>query len=227
MVGVQFIAVMRLRNVPGAPERIAASPFVEQEPALWKGRWRERFARAETSHESPLHIEIGTGKGQFLTTLALRHPHILFIGIEKFSSVLVRAVEKAEEMQPENLLLLRAEAELTETFFDKGEVNRIYLNFSDPWPKDRHRKRRLTSEEFLWRYEQILQPEGTIEFKTDNADLFAFSAESCKAAGWVIQVMTHDLHKDETLCTGNVMTEYEERFSGKGNPICKLIAKRP
>lgn len=174
-----------------------------------------------------LHLEIGTGKGQFLTRQAMLHPDILYLGIEKFSSVLVRAVEKAESLERENLLLLRMEAELLETVFDKGEVNRIYLNFSDPWPKDRHAKRRLTSTEFLRRYETILAPDGTVEFKTDNTSLFDFSVESCEAAGWKIEALTRDLHADAVLNEGNVMTEYEERFSQKGNRICKLIAKRP
>ena len=216
---------MRLRNVPGAAERIANSPYVEPDPGAWKGRWRERFLPDGT--ERPLHLEIGTGKGQFLMQQALLHPDILFLGIEKFSSVLVRAVEKAEEDGRENLLLLRMEAELLETVFDKGEVNRIYLNFSDPWPKERHAKRRLTSVEFLRRYEQILSADGAVEFKTDNAALFDFSVESCEAAGWKIEVLTRDLHADAVRNEGNVMTEYEERFSAKGNPICKLLARRP
>ena len=218
---------MRLRNVPGAAERIAASPYVEHDPAAWKGRWRERFLEAGAAQKTPLYIEIGTGKGQFITTLALRHPDILFIGIEKFSSVLVRAVEKAEAQEVKNLLLLRTDAELIENLFDKGEVNRIYLNFSDPWPKDRHRKRRLTSEEFLRRYEQILLPEGRVEFKTDNTALFDFSLEAVEGARWQLIDKTYDLHADARLNEGNVMTEYEARFSGKGNPICKLIAQRP
>lgn len=215
---------MRLRNVPGAPERIENSPYVEQTPGAWKGRWRERFlAGAEKS----LHLEIGTGKGRFLTEMAARHPDVCFLGIEKFSSVLVRAVEKAEALERKNLLLLRMEAELLETVFDKGEVNRIYLNFSDPWPKDRHTKRRLTSVEFLRRYEAVLAGGGTVEFKTDNVSLFDFSVESVRAAGWEMLAVTHDLHADAELNADNVMTEYEERFSGKGNPICKLVARRP
>ena len=174
-----------------------------------------------------MHLEIGTGKGQFLLRQAELHPDILYLGIEKFSSVLVRAVEKAESGEPKNLLLLRMEAELLENAFDKGEVNRIYLNFSDPWPKERHAKRRLTSVEFLRRYEEILAPDGALEFKTDNVTLFDFSVESCEAAHWKIEVLTRDLHADAALCEGNVMTEYEERFSQKGNRICKLVAFRP
>lgn len=216
---------MRLRNVPGAPERIEKSPFVEQDPCAWKGRWRERFL--PDGGNRALHLEIGTGKGQFLLRQAELHPDILYLGIEKFSSVLVRAVEKAESGEQKNLLLLRMEAELLENAFDKGEVNRIYLNFSDPWPKERHAKRRLTSVEFLRRYEAILAPDGALEFKTDNVTLFDFSVESCEAAHWKIEALTRDLHADAALCEGNVMTEYEERFSQKGNRICKLVAFRP
>ena len=166
------------------------------------------------------------GKGQFITTLAQQNPNINYIGIEKYSSVLIRAIDKREELALDNLLFMRMDAEEITDYFEPGEVGRIYLNFSDPWPKDRHAKRRLTSTTFLSRYDQILQRDGVVEFKTDNRELFDFSLEQVELAGWVLLAKTYDLHNDPTLSRGNVMTEYEEKFSGQGHPIHKLIAMR-
>jgi len=212
---------MRLRNVPGARETLAESPWCFETPTENKGQWRKIFGK-----DRELMIEIGMGKGQFLTRLASANPNTLYIGIEKYSSVLVRALKKQEELQLPNLRFVRMEAEEIESVFGNGEVDRIYLNFSDPWPKDRHAKRRLTSTDFLNRYETILKPGGWIEFKTDNRTLFDFSLESVREAGWRLLSHTDDLH-NSALCDGNVMTEYEERFSAQGNPICKLTAARP
>ena len=209
---------MRLKNVPGARETIDASDFTIPEPEVWKGRWQEVFGR-----QAPLHIEIGMGKGQFLTALAAEHPDINYIGIEKFSSVLVRAVQKQNELELPNLRLIRMDADSITDVFAPGEVDRIHLNFSDPWPKERHAKRRLTSVEFLRRYENILAKDGHVEFKTDNQPLFEFSLESAEEAGWKLLAVTRDLHHDTALNKGNIMTEYEERFSAQGNPICKMI----
>ncbi len=209
---------MRLKNVPGARETIDASDFTIPEPEVWKGRWQEVFGR-----QAPLHIEIGMGKGQFLTALAAEHPDINYIGIEKFSSVLVRAVQKQNELELPNLRLIRMDADSITDVFAPGEVDRIYLNFSDPWPKERHAKRRLTSVEFLRRYENILAKDGHVEFKTDNQPLFEFSLEAAEEAGWKLLAVTRDLHHDTALNKGNIMTEYEERFSAQGNPICKMI----
>lgn len=139
--------------------------------------------------------------------------------------MLVRAVEKLEDFEQNNLRLIRMDAENIEEVFDKDEVDRIYLNFSDPWPKDRHAKRRLTSTRFLERYNNILTPEGRVMFKTDNKDLFDFSLEQVEEAGWILENHTYDLHHSE-YNEGNVMTEYEEKFSAKGNPICRLVAYR-
>lgn len=209
---------MRLKNVPGARETIDASAFTIPEPEVWKGRWQEVFGR-----QAPLHIEIGMGKGQFLTALAAEHPDINYIGIEKFSSVLVRAVQKQNELELPNLRLIRMDADSITDVFAPGEVDRIYLNFSDPWPKERHAKRRLTSVEFLRRYENILAKDGHVEFKTDNQPLFEFSLEAAEEAGWKLLAVTRDLHHDTALNKGNIITEYEERFSAQGNPICKMI----
>ena len=166
------------------------------------------------------------GKGKFLHTLAKNNPDINYIGIEKYSSVLLRAIQKMEEDELPNLRFIRMDAEDIEEVFGEGEVDRIYLNFSDPWPKDRHAKRRLPSGQFLARYDKILKKDGVIEFKTDNRPLFDFAVEELKEAGWKADVVTYDLHADEKLMEGNIMTEYEEKFSGMGNPICKYIIRR-
>ena len=211
---------MRLRNVPGARETIIENQFSIQEPEQKKGKWAEVFG-----NDHPIHIEVGMGKGQFIIEMAKRNPEINYIGIEKYSSVLVRAVEKLEDFEQNNLRLIRMDAENIEGVFDKDEVDRIYLNFSDPWPKDRHAKRRLTSTRFLERYNNILTPEGRVMFKTDNKDLFDFSLEQVEEAGWILENHTYDLHHSE-YNEGNVMTEYEEKFSAKGNTICRLVAYR-
>ena len=210
---------MRLRNVPGAKETIQ-SDFSIQEPKTYRGKWKEEF-----KNENPIHIEIGMGKGKFILEMAERNPEINYIGIEKYSSVLVRAVEKTENFEGENLRLIRMDAEEIEEVFAPEEVDRIYLNFSDPWPKDRHAKRRLTSARFLERYDHILAPDGRIMFKTDNRNLFDFSLEQIEEAGWILENYTYDLHNSK-FNEGNVMTEYEEKFSAKGNPICRLTAYR-
>ncbi|HIV23218.1 MAG TPA: tRNA (guanosine(46)-N7)-methyltransferase TrmB [Candidatus Merdiplasma excrementigallinarum] len=215
---------MRLRNIPGSREAIASSDFVIHEDVMTKkkGHWNEVFGNS-----LPIYIEVGMGKGQFITRMASMHPDRNFIGIEKYSSVLIRALEKREQMTDlHNLYFLRMEAEDLPQVFAPGEAAGIYLNFSDPWPKDRHAKRRLPSKEFLARYDQILAPEGRIEFKTDNRDLFKFSLEQAEEAGWTVEQLTWDLHHDPAMMEGNVMTEYEERFSAKGNPIHKVILRR-
>ncbi|MCI6676544.1 MAG: tRNA (guanosine(46)-N7)-methyltransferase TrmB [Clostridiales bacterium] len=211
---------MRLRNIKGAREAMTESKFVIQNPEQYKGRWKEVF-----HNDNPIHIEVGMGKGKFITTLAQQNPNINYIGIEKYSSVLIRALEKRETMEVSNLFFLRFDAENILDIFGNGEVGRIYLNFSDPWPKDRHAKRRLTSKEYFARYDQILEKNGQVEFKTDNQDLFTFSLESVTEAGWYMEMSTRDYHNSPYM-EGNVMTEYEEKFSSMGNPICKLIAKR-
>ena len=181
---------MRLRNVPGSREAIADSPLAINEPKKLKGKWNEEFG-----NNNPIRIEIGMGKGKFITQLAMENPDINYVGIEKYSSVLIRAIEKC-------------------------------LNFSDPWPKDRHAKRRLTSKQFFERYDGILKKDGIVEFKTDNDLLFQFSLEQVPEAGWNLDKFTWDLHNDEEMVKGNVMTEYESKFSAMGNPIHKLIASR-
>ena len=218
---------MRLRNIPGSRDIIAESSWVVQDPSSHRSAWNQVF-----QNDHPLHIEVGMGKGRFLMDLAQDYPERNYIGIEMYSSVLLRAVQKADALAdslpvpPGNFRFLRLDARELASVFAPGEVGRIYLNFSDPWPKDRHAKRRLPSKEFLARYDQILAPEGRIEFKTDNRDLFKFSLEQAEEAGWTVEQLTWDLHHDPAMMEGNVMTEYEERFSAKGNPIHKVILRR-
>ncbi len=214
---------MRLRNIPGSREKIADSELTIDHPEQYKGRWREIFG-----NDHPIHIEIGCGKGQFLRKLAQENPGINYVGIEKFSSVLIRAIDKIEETLDTdapitNVRFLRLEAETITDVFGKGEVQRIYLNFSDPWPKARHAKRRLPSKEFLQRYHILLAEDGSVEFKTDNRELFDFALEEIKESDFRLEACTFDLHHDEKMNQGNIMTEYEERFSAKGNPICKYV----
>lgn len=212
---------MRLRNISGARDAIAESPLVIHEPEKLKGKWRERFG-----NNRPIRIEIGMGKGKFIHELAEKNPKVNYIGIEKYSSVLLRALQKMEAFPVPNLLFLRMDAENITEVFDTGEVERIYLNFSDPWPKDRHAKRRLPSAEFLKRYDRILEKDGVLEFKTDNKELFDFALEEVPAAGWEALKISFDLHRDEEMGRDNVMTEYEEKFSALGNPIYKYVIKR-
>lgn len=212
---------MRLRNIRGSREKIEISPYVVQEPEKTKGLWKELFG-----NDNPIHLEIGMGKGRFLLTLAERNPQMNYVGMERYSSVLLRAIQKMEEKPLPNLVFLCMDAADLEAVFEKGEVSRIYLNFSDPWPKDRHAKRRLPSRQFLARYDRILKEDGALEFKTDNRALFDFALEELEPAGWNIRQMTYDLHNDSQMAAGNVMTEYEERFSARGNPICKYIISR-
>ena len=214
---------MRLRNIPGSREVIANSEFVipEQTMADMKGRWNEVFG-----NDHPLRVEIGMGKGQFICHLACLHPEYNYLGIEKYSSVLIRALEKRSLLTDiHNLLFLRMDAEGICDIFAPGEVDRIYLNFSDPWPKERHAHRRLPGRVFLDRYRRILKEGGTVEFKTDNQDLFSFALDEAAEKGWEIIACTRDLHHDSEMNEGNVMTEYEERFSSVGNPICKVILR--
>jgi len=214
---------MRLRNITGSREVIADSDFVVQEDTLQArpGTWKSLFGNT-----NPLHIEIGMGKGKFIHAMAKEHPQINYVGIEKYSSVLLRAIQKMEQEPLPNLKFIRMDAEDICEVFGKEEVDQIYLNFSDPWPKDRHAKRRLPSRQFLARYNEILVKDGKLEFKTDNRDLFDFAVEELEPAGWKADVITYDLHQDAALMEGNIMTEYEEKFSSMGNPICKYVICR-
>lgn len=212
---------MRLRNIPGSKEAIAESTYVIRDPEKRKGRWKEVFG-----NQNPVRIEVGMGKGRFIMDMAQLHPEVNYIGIEMYDSVLLRAVQKIEQLEEKlpNLYFIRTDARNLPEIFGKEEVDRVYLNFSDPWPKDRHAKRRLTSRQFLERYDQIIVKHGQVEFKTDNRPLFEFSLEEIREAGWTLLAHTFDLHHDKQMMEGNVMTEYEEKFSSAGNPIHKFIA---
>ena len=212
---------MRLRHIPGAEEAIEQSPYVIQEPKEMKGKWDSVFG-----NRNPIHIEVGMGKGRFIMELAQRNPQINYIGIERYSTVLLKALQKREQLPVSNICFMCIDAKELGEIFEKGEVEKIYLNFSDPWPKDRHAKRRLTSPQFMAVYDQVLAEDGDVEFKTDNRGLFDYSLESIPEAGWKVKEHTFDLHHNLVLCEGNVMTEYEEKFSSQGNPIHKLIAAR-
>ena len=219
---------MRLRNIPRAEGVLEAHDKVIKNEKELKGRWREVFG-----NDNPVYIEIGMGKGQFLTEMAARHPERNYIGIERYSSVpacpplpLDKRGEDRGGRTLGNIRFICMDAAQIAEVFGKGEVRGIYLNFSDPWPKKRHARRRLTSRGFFARYDQVLAPDGQVEFKTDNRDLFRFSLEEAEEAGWRVLMSTWDLHGDPDMNRGNVMTEYEEKFSAKGNPICKLTAGR-
>lgn len=211
---------MRSRFKPWAAELIEANPeIVVPDPEKQKGRWKEVFG-----NNQPLHIEAGTGKGRFIIGMAKANPHINYIGIELFDSVIVSALESVlEDEGIPNLRLLKVNAKDLTDFFEKAEVDRLYLNFSDPWPKTRHAKRRLTHSSFLDLYKAILPENGEVHFKTDNRGLFEYSLTSISEYGMLLKDVSLDLHANEP--EWNIMTEYEEKFLKKGQPIYRLEAQ--
>ncbi|MGD6795481.1 tRNA (guanosine(46)-N7)-methyltransferase TrmB [Metabacillus indicus] len=210
---------MRQRNKPWANDYIAGHSHIAiQNPKEHRGKWSKLFG-----NENPIHIEVGTGKGQFVTGMAKANPDINYIGIELSQSVIVAALQKAVESECENLFLLNENAEDLTDLFAEGEVDRVYLNFSDPWPKTRHEKRRLTYKTFLKRYQDIMVEEGEIHFKTDNQGLFEYSLRSFSEYGLLLTFVSLDLHSSEF--EGNIMTEYEEKFSNKGQRIYRSEVK--
>ena len=204
---------MRLRNVRGASEKVNSSEYVIHEPQLYKGRWNTLF-----ENSNPINVEIGMGKGNFIMELAIHNPDINYIGIEKYASVIIRAIEKREEIEIKNLYFINYNAEDINEIFCEEEIDKVYLNFSDPWPKDRHAKRRLTSKEFLSRYDKCLRKDGHVIVKTDNRSLFDFTLEQANEVGWIADEVTYDLHKSNYI-QGNIMTEYEKKFVAEGKPI--------
>ncbi|MGD6943108.1 tRNA (guanosine(46)-N7)-methyltransferase TrmB [Cytobacillus gottheilii] len=204
---------MRQRNKPWAKDKLNEYPqYVIASPQEHKGKWDTVF-----DQKQPLHIEIGTGKGRFITGMAKANPHINYIGIELAESVIVTALDRIIEEEIPNVKLMNVNANDLEEFFAKGDVDRVYLNFSDPWPKSRHAKRRLTYKSFLQIYENILVDQGEIHFKTDNQGLFEYSLTSFSEYGMLLTYVSLDLHKSDY--EGNIMTEYEEKFSNKGSRI--------
>lgn len=209
---------MRVRNRPGAAEMLAAHPnFVISDPTLWKGKWNELF---ENDH--PIHIEIGMGKGQFITGMAKAHPEINYIGVEMQVSVVSIALDKLIEQPLPNLKLLHVDGSALTEYFADSEVDQIYLNFPIHGQK-RHEKRRLTYKTFLAVDEQILRPNGEIHFKTDNQGLFEYSLASFSQYGMILKQVWLDLHQSQF--EGNIMTEYEEKFSSKGQRIYRVEAQ--
>ena len=208
---------MRLRNVKNASEILNNSSYVIKSPKDYKGSFKNLF-----NNDNPINLEIGCGKGQFIINMAKKYPNINFIGVEKYESVLVRAVQKADTEEIPNLKFICIDAkELNEVF--ERDINTLYLNFSDPWPKNRHRDRRLTSHTFLKIYDDIFKGENKIIQKTDNIILFASSIESLSTYGYTIYKVSLDLHNTDI---DNIETEYEEKFSNRGYKINYLEAKK-
>ena len=210
---------MRLRNVKGAREEMLVNPFVIQNPEQYKGHVTSEIF----GNDHPIFIEVGMGKGQFITSLAALHPEINYIGIDIQKSVLSYALDKVLEADVPNIKLLWVDGDSLTNYFEDGEVDMMYLNFSDPWPKSRHEKRRLTYKTFLDTYKQILPENGEIHFKTDNRGLFEYSLASFSQYGMVINKVWLDLHASDY--EGNVMTEYERKFSEKGQVIYRVEAQ--
>jgi len=208
---------MRLKNVKNAKEIMAGGIYYIENPKEYKGCWNKVF-----SNNNPIYIEIGMGKGDFIINNAIEFPDINFIGIEKYDSVIARAIQKSNELELTNLKLIRIDALNIEEVFDK-EIDKLYLNFSDPWPKDRHAKRRLTSPIFLKKYENIFKNDKIIEIKKDNINLFNYSKETLIENNYELEYVTNDLHNENIF---NIMTEYESKFSERGIKINKLIAKK-
>lgn len=207
---------MRLRHKPWAKDFMVEHPDVVIFEDEKKKDWKEIFG-----NENPIHVEVGTGKGQFVIGMAKANPDVNYIGIEHFDSVIVSALEKVIEAEkPSNLRLIRGNGANIEDLFTKGELDRLFLNFSDPWPKTRHAKRRLTHAAFLSRYENVLKKDGEIHFKTDNRKLFEYSLVSMSQYGMILKDVSLDLHAQ--MPEDNIMTEYEEKFSAKGQPIYRL-----
>lgn len=211
---------LRLRNVKNKKEILNDSILLIDNPEEYRGKWRELF-----ENDNPIYIEIGMGKGNFILENALKYPDINFIGIEKYDSVIARAVQKIEsgDILPSNLKLIRMDAKSIEEVFYK-EIDRIFLNFSDPWPKKRHSERRLTSTTFLNKYDSIFKGDREIIMKTDNISLFSFSLETLSQNGYVLYKVSLDLHNSDVL--DNIMTEYEKKFVDNGQKINYLVAKK-
>ena len=211
---------MRVRKKKWAVPYMEAHPeYLITEPEKLIGKWESRFKKSQ-----PIHVEVGSGKGQFIIGMAKKHPEINYIGIDLQDSVLAMAVQKAVEGELDNVQLILTDGANVDTFFEKVEVSKVYLNFSDPWPKSRHEKRRLTYKTFLKSYENILPDNSELEFKTDNRGLFEYSLVSVTEYGMGLRDVALDLHQREDL-DWNVMTEYEQKFSAKGQPIYRLEAQ--
>lgn len=211
----------RIRNKPWADQYLKDNDhIVVQEPFTHKGTWKDLF-----NEDQPVHLEIGTGRGAFISGMAKQHPEINFIGIERVKNVIVGTLKKTIEADVSNVRLMNVDAKDLRDIFAPNEIDQIYLNFSDPWPKSRHEKRRLTYHTFLEQYENVLKPNGNLVMKTDNQQLFEYSLASFSKYGCIIEEVSLDLHSLEDPL--NVMTEYEEKFSEKGQPIYRCKVRFP
>ncbi|MDN4595338.1 tRNA (guanosine(46)-N7)-methyltransferase TrmB [Polycladomyces subterraneus] len=212
---------MRLRRKPEAKEFVRQHPRVINDPKQLRGQWRTFL-----QNDRPLHVELGTGKGKFLSTICSVKPNFHWIGVERVEEVLMQALKKADEQDCSNLHFLWMDIAELDEVFDRGEVARFYLHFSDPWPKKRHAKRRLTHRDFLAQYQKILGPEGELLLKTDHRSLYEFTLEELAVCGYTVLEQSEDLHRSP-YSEGNIMTEYEEKFVAKGMPIYYLLARPP
>ncbi len=206
----------RLRKNNKATDILHECKIFIKNPELYKGKWNELFG-----NQNPIQIEIGCGKGRFIYQLAQLNKNINYIAIDKYDTVLLKLVKKEGIKDIENLRVISIDANLIEDYFSKGEIDKIYLNFSDPWPKARHEKRRLTSPGYINKYYSILKDKGLVEFKTDNIKLFDYTVETLKDHDYEIIYLTYDLHNEKDVF--NIMTEYEEKFSNQDFKINKLI----
>lgn len=210
---------MRVRNRKGASELLANNPqYVISNPEECKGKWSQIFG-----NDHPIHVEVGSGKGRFITGMAAQHPEVNYIGIDIQMTVLSYALDRVLEVGLPNIKLLQVDGSSLSNYFSEAEIDRLYLNFSDPWPKKRHEKRRLTYKTFLDTYKEILPEKGEIHFKTDNRGLFEYSLASFSQYGMILKQVWLDLHASDF--EGNIMTEYEEKFSSKGQVIYRVEAQ--
>lgn len=212
------VIFMRMRNKKHCDERMEKCGRIwSKEPSLIRGDWRKEFG-----NDNPIHLEIGCGRGKFISDMAKLNPDINYIAAERVTSALVVAMEKAFDKGIKNVRFISVDAQNLDEYFETGEIDRIYLNFSDPWPKKKRAKRRLTHKNFLDIYKKILVSDGAVYFKTDNKALFEFSLNSFSEEDFKLKNITFDLHNSGF--EGNIMTEYEEKFSSAGMPIYRLEA---
>ena len=204
---------MRLKHIKDADKIIKKSNYIIENPEEYKGKWNKLF-----NNNNPIYIEIGMGKGDFIIKNALRYPNVNFIGIERFDSIMAKAILKMEKL--DNLILIKYDANLISDLFDH-EIDKIYLNFSDPWPKNRHENRRLTSKLFLEKYKNIFKDKERIEVRTDNRDFFLYSVESLGDMGYLLNDVSFNYQAPDLI-----MTEYESKFRGKGANIYHLFAEK-
>ena len=212
---------MRRRKKKGSDEKLISytNYVIKENIEDLKGKWSLKF-----KNENPIHVEFGTGRGKFITTLAKQNPNINYIAMEIKEEVLLKAVEKADEAKLDNILFVWGNVNNILDFFDKGEISRVYVNFCDPWPKKRWSKRRLTHSNFLNKYKEILTEDGEVHFKTDNQDLFEFSLNEIASNNWLLKNISLDLAKNTDI--NNVTTEYEDKFMSQGMKIFRCEASK-